>query len=188
MARLSKADWIRKGIKVLNDEGYDAIKIERLCTKFRVTKGSFYHHFESISDYEEFLLRYWEDQTLGKIREVLSTGETAKERLTLLINEVFSVSGKTELSLRAWALHNRTVRRSLDKMDQQRISVMRELYNQMGAPAEKSGELAEFAYTAWLGIQCFYIGSSSQKERTVKLINDLMRMPIRGLVPEENLK
>ncbi len=181
MARLTKADWIKRGIKVLNDEGYDAIKIEHLCFKFNVTKGSFYHHFESISDYEELLLRYWETETLGRIKEVVDSAQTPKERLNLMIKEVFSLSGKTELSLRAWALHNRTVKKYLDKMDTERIGVTRSLYLEVGVPKEKAGELAEFAYTAWLGIQCFYIGASAQKEKTVKMINDLLSSPIKGL-------
>src|SRR6476660_892769 len=104
MARLTKSDWIRKGFKVLNDEGYDAIKIDHLCHKFGVTKGSFYHHFDSIADYEEDLLKYWEKETLGRIKEVVNSGETPKERLIFMIKEVFSVSGKKELSIRAWAL------------------------------------------------------------------------------------
>lgn len=181
MARLTKTDWIRKGIKVLNDEGYAAIKIEHLCIKFGVTKGSFYHHFESIGDYEEILLKYWETETLGRIKEVVDSGQTPRERLNLMIKEVFSVSGKTELSLRAWALHNRTVKKYLDKMDSERIGVTRTLYLEVGVPAEKAGELAEFAYTAWLGIQCFYIGSSTQKDKTVRMINDLLNAPVKGL-------
>lgn len=181
MARLTKADWIRRGIKVLNDEGYAAIKIEHLCVKFSVTKGSFYHHFESISDYEELLLRYWETETLGRIKEVVHSGQNPKDRLSLMIKEVFSLSGKTELSLRAWALHNRSVKKYLDKMDAERIGVTRSLYLEVGVPKERAGELAEFAYTAWLGIQCFYIGSSIQKEKTVKMINDLLSSPVKGL-------
>lgn len=181
MARLTKADWIKRGIKVLNDEGYDAIMIEHLCNKFGVTKGSFYHHFESIGDYEEDLLKYWETETLGRIKEVVDSGQTPKDRLALMIKEVFSVSGKTELSLRAWALHNKTVKKYLDKMDNERIGVTRTLYLEVGVPKEKAAELAEFAYTAWLGIQCFYIGSSSQKEKSVRMINEFMSMPLKGL-------
>jgi hypothetical protein len=181
MARLTKADWIRRGIKVLNDEGYAAIKIEHLCIKFGVTKGSFYHHFESIGDYEEELLKYWESETLGRIKEVVNSGKNPKERLNLMIKEVFSVSGKTELSLRAWALHNKTVKKYLDKMDGERIGVTCKLYLEMGVGKEKAAELAEFAYTAWLGIQCFYIGASAQKEKTVRMINELLSMPVKGM-------
>jgi AcrR family transcriptional regulator len=181
MARLTKTDWVRKGIRMLNDEGYDAIKIEHLCNKFGVTKGSFYHHFDGIGDYEEHLLKYWETETLGRIKQVVDSGKTPKERLGMMIKEVFSVSGKTELSLRAWALHNRTVKKYLEKMDGERIGVTRQLYQEVGVAKEKAGELAEFAYTAWLGIQCFYLGASAQKEKSVRLINEFLGMPVKGL-------
>ncbi len=184
MARLTKADWVKNGIKVLNDNGYDAIKIEHLCVKFGVTKGSFYHHFDSISDYEEELLKYWEARTLGKIIEVVNSEMTPKERLGRMIKEVFTVSGKTELSLRAWALHNRTVKKYLYKMDAERIAVNRQLYIEVGIPKESVGDLAEFAYTAWLGIQCYYLGASSQKEKSVKLINEFLSLPVKGLVSD----
>ena len=182
MSRLTRSDWIRKGIKVLNDVGYDAIKIEHLCHRFGVTKGSFYHHFESIGDYEEELLKYWEAETMGRITDVVNSGQTPRERLSRMIKEVFSVSGRMELSLRAWALHNKTVRKYLDKMDAERINVTRQLYLEVGVPPEKSAELAEFAYTAWLGIQCYYTGSSGQKEKSVRLINEFLSMPVKGLV------
>lgn len=181
MSRITKEDWIQRGIRVLNEEGYAAIKIEHLCHTFEVTKGSFYHHFKSIGNYEELLLKFWETATLGRIKEVVDSGQTPRERLNLMIKEVFSVSGKTELSLRAWALHNRIVKKYLDKMDSERIGVTRKLYLEVGVPAAKAGELAEFAYTAWLGIQCFYINGSLQKDKTVRLINDLLSAPIRGI-------
>ncbi len=184
MARLTKVDWVRKGIQVMNDDGYDAIKIESLCVKFGVTKGSFYHHFECISDYEEELLKYWEARTLGKIIEVVNSGMTPKDRLRMMIKEVFTVSGKTELSLRAWALHNKTVKKYLYKMDEERIAVNRQLYIEVGIPKETAGELAEFAYTAWLGIQCYYLSGSAQKEKSVRLINEFLSMPVRGLVED----
>ena len=64
MARISKADWIRRGLEVLSEEGYHAIRIDWLCEKFKITKGSFYHHFESLEDYERQLFKYWEKETL----------------------------------------------------------------------------------------------------------------------------
>jgi AcrR family transcriptional regulator len=44
-SRLSVDDWIRGGFAILAEEGIKALKIERLCRRLGVTKGSFYWHF-----------------------------------------------------------------------------------------------------------------------------------------------
>src|SRR4051812_12028417 len=92
MARVSKEDWISKGLDVLSRDGYHAIRIDWLCSKFRITKGSFYHHFESLQDYERHLLKFWEKKTLDGLTNVLSGTQSAESKLNRMIEWVFSFS------------------------------------------------------------------------------------------------
>ena len=40
-SRLSVDDWIQAGYAILAEEGIKALKIDRLCSRLGVTKGSF---------------------------------------------------------------------------------------------------------------------------------------------------
>jgi AcrR family transcriptional regulator len=41
-SRLTMDDWIRTGYAIRAEEGIKALKIDRLCSRLGVTKGSFY--------------------------------------------------------------------------------------------------------------------------------------------------
>jgi hypothetical protein len=49
--RLGLDDWIQAGYALLAEEGIQAIKIDRLCDRLGVTKGSFYWHFDGMPSY-----------------------------------------------------------------------------------------------------------------------------------------
>jgi AcrR family transcriptional regulator len=49
--RLGLDDWIQAGYALLAEEGIQALKIDRLCDRLGVTKGSFYWHFDGIPSY-----------------------------------------------------------------------------------------------------------------------------------------
>ncbi len=47
-SRLSVDDWVQEGFRVLAEGGAKALALGGLCTRLRVTKGSFYWHFADI--------------------------------------------------------------------------------------------------------------------------------------------
>jgi AcrR family transcriptional regulator len=63
-SRLTIDDWVQAGFAILAEEGMTALKIERLCSRLAVTKGSFYWHFTDIAGYRETLIEAW-----GELRD-----------------------------------------------------------------------------------------------------------------------
>jgi AcrR family transcriptional regulator len=59
--RVSVDDWIELGFTLLAEEGLTAVKIDRLCARMGVTKGSFYWHFTDLAAYLEALAQRWGD-------------------------------------------------------------------------------------------------------------------------------
>ena len=57
--RLSVDDWIRAGYAILAEEGIKSLKVDRLCSRLGVTKGSFYWHFTDIAGYRIALVDAW---------------------------------------------------------------------------------------------------------------------------------
>jgi AcrR family transcriptional regulator len=48
---LSVDYWIQAGFAIIAEEGMQALKIDRLCQRLGVTKGSFYWHFDDMPAY-----------------------------------------------------------------------------------------------------------------------------------------
>ena len=182
MARITKAQWISKGLDVLSEEGYHAIHIDILCDKFKITKGSFYHHFDSLEDYEKKLLKHWEKETLAGLNKALDKVESPEAKLFHMVDWVFSVSGTLELSLRAWALHNKLVKKLVVTMDLKRISTVTDMYMKIGVPRKEARELAELGHAAWIGIQTCYIEGVIDRERSRQHINDMVRTMVKDLL------
>ncbi|HWF53186.1 MAG TPA: TetR/AcrR family transcriptional regulator [Solirubrobacteraceae bacterium] len=71
--RLSIDDWIELGFTLLAEEGLSGIKIDRLCARMGVTKGSFYWHFTDLQAYLDALAERWgevRDSARGTFREL----------------------------------------------------------------------------------------------------------------------
>jgi AcrR family transcriptional regulator len=75
-SRLSADDWIELGLGLLAEEGLAGIKVDRLCARMGVTKGSFYWHFTDLSAYLEALARRW-----GDVRDATRASFTELEEL-----------------------------------------------------------------------------------------------------------
>jgi len=52
-------DWIEAGFAALADGGPNALRIDALCDRLSVTKGSFYWHFTDMAAYRAALVEAW---------------------------------------------------------------------------------------------------------------------------------
>ena len=103
MARLSKEDWLEEGFKLLSEFAQNKLRIALLCDRLGVTRGSFYHHFESIENYVEALMQRWEKQNTLDAIEVAQAGNSPLERMDLLNQKVAQANQKVEAAIRSWS-------------------------------------------------------------------------------------
>jgi AcrR family transcriptional regulator len=89
--RLGLDDWIQAGFALLAEEGIKALKIDRLCDRLGVTKGSFYWHFDGMPSYRATLIQSW-----GELRDEDRRafddmdGLAPRERLTQMMTSLVS--------------------------------------------------------------------------------------------------
>src|SRR3954467_7689914 len=104
-SRLSVDDWVAAALELLAEEGPSGVKIDRLCVRLGVTKGSFYWHF---TDLESFLTavadRWGETRDARKGPFAQLEAIQPRERLRRIIAELAdSHDWALERAVREWA-------------------------------------------------------------------------------------
>ena len=56
----SRTDWIQAGLAAVADDGPNGLRIDRLCRRLGVSKGSFHHHFAGSGDFKKTVLSAYE--------------------------------------------------------------------------------------------------------------------------------
>ena len=57
----TRSDWLQVGLEAVVDDGPNGLRIDRLCRRLSVSKGSFHHHFSGAADFKRSLLAAYED-------------------------------------------------------------------------------------------------------------------------------
>ncbi len=151
MSRLSRKDWLKSGLQALIEEGINAIKVEPMCKRLEVTKGSFYHHFQNRTAYLKAIPTYWEERYTEMYIEESEEENTPKERLYHLLELVARTSGPQEVRLRAWAKTSPLASEYIERVDQKRIAYLCSLTAHFCEEEEEAMGYARLLYTALLG-------------------------------------
>lgn len=151
--RLSRDRWIDTALALLAAGGSDAVKVEPLARRLRVTKGSFYWHFRDRRALLLAVLRRWEEvETLAVGEAVEAAGGTAEERLRRLFHLAMERrSMALEAALRAWAARDRNAREAVERVDGLRLAYLRDLYVAAGLPGAEAEARGFVAYALLFG-------------------------------------
>jgi hypothetical protein len=105
--------------------------------------------------------------------------ESPEERINRMIRWVFGLSGTLDLSLRAWALHNREVKKLLTNIELKRIEMVTDMYVKIGVTRKEAREMAELGHATWIGIQACHLEGVVNKEKSIQLVNEMMRKRVK---------
>jgi AcrR family transcriptional regulator len=152
-SRLSVDDWIQAGFAILAAEGIKALKIERLCGRLSVTKGSFYWHFTDITAYRAALVQAWSELRDDERRHF---GELAalppRERLSQMMSALLSPRHWTlERAMREWARTDDDAAASVRAADQRVLAAVRQAYRDYGFDTEDAEVRANATFAAGIG-------------------------------------
>jgi len=149
---LLKLKWIKAGLAALYDDGPDGLRVEKLCDRMGVTKGSFYHHFTNLADYKIQLLEYWERESTSEIIRRASGEATPQEQLLAMRHLTSTIPRSSEKAIRSWALHDPIAGRYQKKMDRERLKALEQIYGQIYETAEAES-LAKLVCCLFVGAE-----------------------------------
>ena len=128
MSRKSKTDWFWACNQILVRDGAQKITIDALCQEVGVTKGSFYHHFKGIDDFVDAYLVFFEQEGTLQIIDTVEEESSPQAKIRRLIKLSTSYPPELEVSIRAWAHQDARVRALFERVDQQRLAYVTELW------------------------------------------------------------
>lgn len=149
---LAAADWIAAALEAIKKGGIEAVAVERLARRLRVTKGSFYWHFTNRDAWLTATLRRWENLETEEIIARLACVGDAGERLKLLLMGITDPSRDygVELALFRAGDHS-LVRPVLQRVAARRIGYVEDCYRALGLTGAEAQRRAFLAYSAYVG-------------------------------------
>src|SRR3954447_7836130 len=162
-SRLSVDDWIDAGVEVLAEEGPSGVKIDRLCVRLGVTKGSFYWHFTDLAAYLKAVADRWgeaRDRRRATFSE-LASGEP-RERLSRMLDEFADPRDwALERAVREWARTDATVAERVAETDRWVFKAVRQVFLDLGFDATDADVRAKALFYAGVGF--IYVGPQGQR-------------------------
>lgn len=153
MARTSRETWLDEALILLFKEGIDSVRIDTLCTRLNMTKGSFYHHFKNRQLFLEAVLVHWEDTYTAKFIEYAEVGNTPIEKLERLNQIALASENDPEIHIRAWALTDEIAQETVNRVDQRRIDYLVQLYTHLGLDDAEALTISRIIYSVLIGAQ-----------------------------------
>ncbi len=151
--RLGLDDWIQAGYVLLAEEGIKALKIDRLCDRLGVTKGSFYWHFDGMPSYRTALVESWgelRDEDRRSFEDMASLAP--RERLSQMMSALVSPRHWTlERAMREWARSDDSVAASVRAADRRVLRAVRQAFIDYGFDADEANMRASATFAAGVG-------------------------------------
>jgi AcrR family transcriptional regulator len=151
--RLGRDDYFTVGMQLLAEGGIGAVTIANVCDSLHVTKGSFYHHFESGSAFHTELLAHYEEEYAHRRIEAVDTIADAADRLDALLERGVERDHEAESAIRAWSRTDPLAAEVVHRVDATRARHLAEFLMCQGIPDEQARVHADIALAIVAGAQ-----------------------------------
>jgi AcrR family transcriptional regulator len=152
-SRLSVSDWITAGLELLAEEGITGVKIQKLCDRLGVTKGSFYWHFTDLDAFLGAMAKHYEDGA-RIFRDQFTALASQDVEKTLSDAVLFSFDnqlGRIERAMRDWARSDDRARAAIEAGDQLAFGAIAESFELLGFTKEEADIRAKTLFYAGVG-------------------------------------
>lgn len=188
--QLTPADWIAAATEVLVDKSIDAVRVDVLAKGLKVTRGSFYWHFQDRDDLLKQLLKTWRD---AATEQIIQRFERSGADPKALVHELSTLpfhgnaavtSASIELAIRAWARRDDMARQFVDEVDAKRLSYISQCFVALGFTFQEAAMRAFVLYSYMISESLMHgQGTESQREQRRAFVEDYVLT--RCTCPEE---
>lgn len=176
---LNKSDWVDAATGILVDENVRGIRIDVLCKKLGVTKGSFYWHFAGRPALLKAILERWHKRMTTNVIDRLGAQagnpfDRLRALLTLPRTTRSPAFARIEQSIRDWARRDPQTQTAVEEVDRIRLGYICDLFVQQGFDQDVATQRAYIAYALLMGDSV--LRNSVQPENLNEIFEDAMNM------------
>ena len=134
---LRKSNWIQAGLVAVADDGPSGLRIDRLCRRLGVSKGSFHHHFAGSTDFKQAVLAAYETLVVEALDHAIdqTAADSPRAALTGLTAAITGTESfyrpDLEVAMRAWAFSDPEVRAVQERVDTQRLDSLQRIWSRI---------------------------------------------------------
>lgn len=150
--RLKRRDWLDLALAALSEDGPDALKLDAVCARAEVTRGSFYHHFK---DHEAFLIavgEHWLQRQTGAVIDGVDPVTLDADDRAAVNAQVMQIDFRLELAMRELGRRVPAVARIVSNADGRRLAFTAKVYEaRFDLDPDSAMRAARLEYAAFLG-------------------------------------
>jgi AcrR family transcriptional regulator len=149
--------WVNAALDALARGGPEAIRVEPLAEALGVSKGGFYWHFANRGELLDRVLDAWEQAVVDAVIAAVDEGSSdprAKVRQLFEIAIEFGLAGhglEVETAIRDWARRDPAVAARLARVDERRMTYLRELFDTFCADEDDAEARCLIVYALFVG-------------------------------------
>jgi AcrR family transcriptional regulator len=153
----TRSDWLQTGLAAVVEDGPNGLRIDRLCQRLGVSKGSFHHHFAGAADFKRSLLAAYEDLVVKALDQAIDQTEAATPQAALagLTAAITGTPGfyrpELEVAMRAWAFSDTEVRAVQERVDRQRLESLYGIWSKILDDPAQANTAALLPYLVGIG-------------------------------------
>ena len=153
----TRSDWLQAGLAAVVDDGPNGLRIDRLCRRLGVSKGSFHHHFAGAGDFKRSLLTAYETLVVEALDQAIdqNAGATPQATLAGLTAAITSTQSfyrpELEVAMRAWACSDAAVRAVQERVDRQRLKSLQGIWSRILDDPSEAQTAALLPYLVGIG-------------------------------------
>jgi AcrR family transcriptional regulator len=171
--RRTPADFFQAALAVLGESGSQALTIATLCARVRVTKGSFYHHFDGMPGFVDDLLLFWEREYSERLIRISRSERDPSARLYALAELGGSLPHAAESAIRAWGRSSPDVAEVVTRVDRRRERHVVEAIVALGVDRTRARLLGRIAIDLLVGIQTREV--TPEPRRVRQMLEEIIR-------------
>lgn len=167
----ARTEWLESGLDLLVEQGPGGLTIAAACARVKKTKGSFYHHFSSVDDFQHQLMEYWKSRHTDEPIQQTRGDDNAWKRLTEIAE---TLPFSREVAFRDWAQRSSRAGQFVKDVDLARVAHLKEIFEARGHAEDRSQTLAWLDYALYLGMVS--LGNSVSKKQKLEMLRLFERM------------
>ncbi|MCB2213158.1 TetR/AcrR family transcriptional regulator [bacterium] len=152
---MTRDDWTDLSLKLLGEQGPEALTVDAVCDAAGRTRGSLYHHFNDMEALLAGILERWRVLHTEHLIEVLESATPHAEGQPYRLNSLaFALDYGIERNVRRLIARRPALRHFVAEVDTRRTEYVSELMQRgVGVDPVQAELLAHVVYAAWIGFQ-----------------------------------